>query len=86
MATAKSRLTGQGQISVPAEVRRKLGLGPGSVLEWRQVGEAMMVRRVGTFSSEEVHRALFPKAPAPRTLVELKRARAEHVQKKYARG
>jgi len=71
MSIAKSRLTTQGQISVPAEVRRKLGLGPGSVIEWQEVGEAMMVRRAGTFSSEEVHRALFPKAPAKRTLGEL---------------
>ncbi|PYP88846.1 MAG: hypothetical protein DMF61_05625 [Blastocatellia bacterium AA13] len=34
MVLAQSKLTAQGQISVPAEVRRKLGLGPGSVLEW----------------------------------------------------
>jgi len=34
MVLAESKLTAQGQISVPAEVRRKLGLGPGSVLEW----------------------------------------------------
>jgi len=30
MAT-HSKLTAQGQVSVPAEVRRRLGLGPGSV-------------------------------------------------------
>ncbi|MGN6730352.1 MAG: AbrB/MazE/SpoVT family DNA-binding domain-containing protein, partial [Candidatus Binatia bacterium] len=34
MALAQSKVTAQGQISVPAEVRRKLGIGPGSVLEW----------------------------------------------------
>src|SRR5690349_5426920 len=36
MALAYSKITAQGQISVPAEVRRKLGLGPGSVLEWEE--------------------------------------------------
>lgn len=86
MSVAKSRLTTQGQISVPAEVRRKLGLGPGSVIEWQEVGEQMMVRRAGTFSSEEVHRALFPKVPVKRTLRELKQARGEYVRKKHARG
>jgi antitoxin PrlF len=86
MPVAKSRLTSQGQISVPAEVRRKLGLGPGSVLEWEQVGEQMLVRRAGTFSSEDVQRALFPKAPARRTLAELKQARGEYVRKRHARG
>src|ERR1035441_9357945 len=30
MAIAHSKLTAQGQISVPVDVRRKLGIGPGS--------------------------------------------------------
>jgi len=86
VSTAKSRLTAQGQISVPAEVRRKLGLGPGSVIEWHQVGGEMMVRRAGTFSSADVHQALFPKPPVRRTLRELKAAPAEYVRKKHARS
>ena len=85
MAIAKSRLTAQGQISVPAEVRRKLGLGPGSVLEWEQVGEQMLVRRSGTYTSQDVHQALFPKAPSSRTLEDLKRGRADYVRKRHAR-
>ncbi|MBV8308177.1 MAG: AbrB/MazE/SpoVT family DNA-binding domain-containing protein, partial [Gammaproteobacteria bacterium] len=47
MALAQSRLTAQGQISVPAEVRKKLGIGPGSVLEWDEQGEQIVVRRAG---------------------------------------
>jgi antitoxin PrlF len=86
MSLAKSRLTAQGQISVPAEVRRKLGVGPGSVLEWEQVGGQMLVRRAGTFSSQDVHRALFAKVPAKRSLEDLKRGRTEHVRKRHARG
>jgi AbrB family looped-hinge helix DNA binding protein len=86
MSLAKSRLTAQGQISVPAEVRRKLGIGPGSVLEWEQVGEQMLVRRAGTYSSRDVHRALFAEEPAKRTLEELKRGRAQFVRKRHARG
>jgi antitoxin PrlF len=86
MPLAKSRLTSQGQISVPAEVRRKLGLGPGSVLEWEQVGEQMLVRRAGTYSSQDVHRALFAKTPAKRSLDELKQGRARHIRKRHARG
>lgn len=39
MAIAHSKVTAQGQISVPSEVRRKLGIGPGSVLEWDEDGE-----------------------------------------------
>ncbi|MFO0216018.1 MAG: AbrB/MazE/SpoVT family DNA-binding domain-containing protein, partial [Burkholderiales bacterium] len=29
MAIAQSKITTQGQISIPAEVRKKLGVGPG---------------------------------------------------------
>lgn len=85
MLVAKSRLTAQGQVSVPAEVRRRLGLGPGSVIEWRQVGDEMLVRRVGTFSSETIHQAVFPMGPGKRTLADLKLARLEHIRKKHAR-
>src|SRR4051812_15903733 len=86
MPLTKSRITAQGQISVPAEVRRKLGVGPGSVLEWEQVGEQMLVRRAGTYSSEDVHRALFAKPTAKRTLDDLKRGPAQFVRKRHARG
>jgi AbrB family looped-hinge helix DNA binding protein len=72
MAIAISKVTAQGQISVPVDVRRKLGIGPGSVLEWDDDGEQVVVRRVGQYTSEDVHRALFPKPPKPRTLAELK--------------
>ncbi|MGB6603409.1 MAG: AbrB/MazE/SpoVT family DNA-binding domain-containing protein, partial [Steroidobacteraceae bacterium] len=60
MPIAKSKLTAQGQISVPAEVRKKLGVGPGSVLEWDEQDDKVVVRRSGRYASEDVHRALFP--------------------------
>ena len=86
MALAKSRLTARGQISVPAEIRRRLGVGPGSVLEWEQVGERMLVRRSGTYSSEDIHQAVFAKPPRRRSLAELKRWPSAYVRKRHARG
>lgn len=86
MALARSRLTSQGQISVPAEVRRKLGVGPGSVLEWDEEGDRIVVRRAGRFTSEDIHKALF-KAPAkPRTLKDLKEGIRSYMRRKHARG
>ena len=86
MALARSRLTAQGQISVPAEVRRKLGLGPGSVLEWDEEGDRIVVRRVGRYTSEEMHKALFPNGPpAPRTVEEMDEGIREYMRKKHAR-
>ncbi len=60
MPIARSKVTAQGQISVPAEVRRKLGVGPGSVLEWDEDESRIVVRRAGTHSSADVHAAIFP--------------------------
>ncbi len=85
MALAHSKLTAQGQVSVPAAVRRRLGLGPGSVLEWDEAGKAIVVRRVGRFSSEDVHRALFPIAPKPRTLAQLKQGIRRYVSRRARR-
>ena len=87
MALARSRLTAQGQISIPAEIRRRLGIGPGAVLEWDQVGEHIVVRRAGQFTSEDIHRALFPQGrPKRRTMMEMKEGIKQHIRDRYARG
>jgi antitoxin PrlF len=86
MAIATSKLTAQGQISVPAEVRRRLGIGPGSILEWEEDGERMVVRRAGRYTSEDVGRTLFPDGPPPhRTLAELKEGVRRHIKGRHAR-
>jgi AbrB family looped-hinge helix DNA binding protein len=86
MTLAQSKLTAQGQISVPAEVRRKLGLGPGSVLEWDEQDGAIVVRRASLFTSEDVHRVLFPDGPpAARSLADLKEGPGRYLRKRHAR-
>ena len=72
---------------MPAEVRRKLGVGPGSLLEWDEEGSAVVVRRSGRYSSGEIHQALFgPQPPVPRPLAELKEGIRRHVRARHARG
>lgn len=85
MAIAYSKLTAQGQISIPTEVRRRLGIGPGSILEWEEEGEKIVVRRAGRYSSEDLHRALFDETPEPRTLDELKEGVRQYVKTRHAR-
>jgi len=86
MALAQSKLTAQGQISVPAEVRRRLGVGPGSVLEWDADGDQIVVRRKGRYSSADIHRVLFPKgAPKRRSLSDLKQGIMQHLRARHAR-
>jgi antitoxin PrlF len=85
MPIARSKLTAQGQISVPAEVRRKLGLGPGAVLEWDESGEEVVVRRAGRYSFEDVHRELFPEGkPKTRSVQEMKAGVRRHMRKRFA--
>jgi AbrB family looped-hinge helix DNA binding protein len=87
MAIAHSKLTAQGQISVPADVRRKFGIGPGSVLEWEVDGDRIVVRRAGRFSSEDIHQALFgSREPKTRSLDELKGGIRSYARKRSARG
>jgi len=85
MSLPQSKVTAQGQISVPAEIRRKLGIGPGSILEWDEDGERVVVRKAGRYSSEEIHRALFTKKPKPRKLSDLKDSIRRHMREKHAR-
>ncbi len=85
MTIAHSKLTAQGQISVPAEVRKRLGVGPGSVLEWTDAGGEVVVRKASRHTSEDVHDALFPERPA-QTNVTVKQGIHAQMRKRHARG
>ena len=84
MALAQSKVTAQGQVSVPAKVRQRLGVGPGSVLEWHEDGDQVVVRRAGRHSSEDIHRALFVKPPQRRSLEELRAGIRQAVKRRHA--
>ncbi len=86
MALAHSKLTAQGQISVPVEVRRKLGVGPGSILEWNEDENRIVVQRSGRYTSEDIHRALFPKRePKARTVEEMNEGIRRRIRERHAR-
>jgi antitoxin PrlF len=87
MSIARTRVTSQGQVSVPAEVRRRLGVTTGSVLEWAEESGHIVVRRAGQYTSEDIHRTLFPEGPPKRrTLTALKEGIRQYVREKHARG
>jgi antitoxin PrlF len=87
MSIARSKLTSQGQISVPAEVRRKLGLSPGSVIEWVEEDGSMVVRPAAEYSWDEIRKALFPDGPpATVPLDAMKEGIRKAVRKRHARG
>ncbi|MCP3962356.1 MAG: AbrB/MazE/SpoVT family DNA-binding domain-containing protein [bacterium] len=87
MSLARSKITAQGQISVPAKVRQKLGVGPGAVLVWDEDKGRIVVRRSGSYTSEDIHAALFPDGPPkPKSLKDMKDGIRGHLRKKHEVG
>lgn len=85
MKLASSKMTPQGQISVPAKVRRLLGLAPGASVEWDLDGDVLTVKRAVRYSSDDLHRMLFARRPARKSLAELKEGIRRNVRERHAR-
>ncbi len=85
MAGVESKITSQGQISIPARIRQKLGLVPGSRVEWYEQGDDVMVRRASKYSSRDIHNAIFPASPHPHTVDGMNEGISAHLRRKHAR-
>ena len=85
MRGIQSKVTAQGQISVPAEVRRQLGVGPGSVLAWEWRDGEFVVRRAGKSTSAEIHAALFGAGATRGKPVDVKAGVRKYVRRRHAR-
>jgi antitoxin PrlF len=79
-----SRVTSQGQVSVPAAVRSALGIVEGSSLEWVISDGEVRVRRRGRHATSEVHAALFPRAPRARSLEQIEDGIRASVRRRHA--
>ena len=92
MEKVQTKLTSQGQVSVPAAVRSFLHLMPGSALVWLQDGDRIVVERATRHSTAEVHQALFgarsaaaAAAAAPaKSLAELKEGVRQRMRRRHA--
>jgi AbrB family looped-hinge helix DNA binding protein len=86
MSLAQSKLTAQGQISVPAKVRQRLGVGPGSILEWDEHGGEIVVRKGGQHSLADTRSALgLRNLPKARPLEALREGLRDRVRSRHAR-
>ena len=89
MQNAQTRITSQGQVSVPVQVRQQLGLVPGSTLEWFSEGDRVFVSRAVRHSTLDAHNALFgdEAAPAvpPKSARELKDGIRALMRRRHAR-
>ena len=85
MARTESKITSQGQISIPAHIRQKLGLVPGSKVEWCDEGGDVIVRRASKYSSQDIHDALFTASSHPHSVDEMDEGISVHLRQKHAR-
>ena len=81
----ESKITSQGQVTVPAPIRRKLNLAPGSRIEWRQQEDDVIVRRAAKYSSLDIHEAVFATVPDRRSLQDMDEGIGSRMRRKYAR-
>lgn len=58
MRLAQSRITAQGQVSIPVSVMRPFGLAPGEVINWDTLNGHLVVEKAGQFLLEDVQKAL----------------------------
>jgi AbrB family looped-hinge helix DNA binding protein len=90
MQKTQTKLTSQGQVSVPVAVRNFLHLMPGSVLVWSKDGDRIVVERATRHSTAEVHAALFgaqsPVAAPAKSLADLKQGIRKRMQRRHAGG
>lgn len=81
-----TRITSQGQVSVPAAIRKKLGVAPGSTLQWTMRGDEVVVKKRASVTFEDIHKRLFPDGPPkPISLKQMKEAIGQYMREKHAR-
>ena len=81
----RSKLTAQGQVSLPDDVQRQLGVGPGSVLVWEWRDSEVVVRRARNYTSVDIHEALFGALETRKKPVEVKAGVRKHIRRSHFR-
>ena len=76
MNLGHTRITAQGQTSVPAQVRRRFGLGPGAELAWEEVDGTLVLRPV-CFALSDFARLLPAPPERPVSLDDMDKAAAD---------
>ena len=85
MGPATSRVTSQNQISIPAAVRKRFGLEPGTEVIWEERDGELHVRPKRS-TLEDVHAVLGEPPSGSRTLRQLREGKVTAATRKATRG
>ena len=58
MALAQSKITAQGQVSIPVSVMRQFGLAPGEVISWEAREGQLVIEKASLYSLVDVQSAV----------------------------
>lgn len=58
MSLAQSKITAQGQVSIPVSVMRLFGLAPGEIITWDTLDGRLVIEKTGRYSLADVREAL----------------------------
>lgn len=58
MSLAQSKITAQGQVSIPVSVMRQFGLAPGEIINWDTLEGRLVIEKAGLYSLADVRSAL----------------------------
>jgi bifunctional DNA-binding transcriptional regulator/antitoxin component of YhaV-PrlF toxin-antitoxin module len=84
MGIAQSRITAQGQVSIPVAVMRLLGLAPGEVIDWEEMEGRLVVQKAGRYSIEDARKALRIPQGVHKTDLEIKDGIKARMKAKHA--
>lgn len=85
MGLAQSKITAQGQVSIPVNVMRQFGLAPGEIITWDTKDGHLVVERAGQYSLADVRSALGLPHGLAKTDEELREGVKARLRSKHAR-
>ena len=84
MGLAQSRITAQGQVSIPVSVMRQFGLAPGEIITWDMLEGRLVIEKAGQYSLADVQEALNLAVGLPKTDAEIRDGIKNRLRTKHA--
>ncbi len=84
MGLAQSRITAQGQVSIPVSVMRQFGLAPGEVITWDTLEGHLVIEKAGQYSLADVQEALNLAVALSKTEAEIREGIKTRLRTKHA--